>query len=215
MGGLPPATFGAVRTCSAEAANAAQSLSTEAPGRWMEQRLISTFGGLTLNLRRRVMENAMKAFIIAILIACVAAPAEAMPIGMPNLPVHEDITTVQSRGRDAGVRGSSRTVRSSRGPSRGVSHRHVRGPARGHVRGHSRHHHRYYRHSRNNSGAVAAGLIGGMLIGGMAASAVAQQNQSAWSNHVNWCSQRFRSFRVSDNSWQPNNGPRRQCISPF
>ncbi|WP_244494894.1 BA14K family protein [Bosea sp. Root483D1] len=49
----------------------------------------------------------------------------------------------------------------------------------------------------------------------MAASAVARQNQSAWSNHVAWCSQRFRSYRASDNTWQPNNGPRRQCVSPY
>lgn len=33
--------------------------------------------------------------------------------------------------------------------------------------------------------------------------------------HVRWCKARYKSYRVSDNSWQPYNGPRRQCISPY
>jgi BA14K-like protein len=35
------------------------------------------------------------------------------------------------------------------------------------------------------------------------------------SAHVQWCYARYRSYRVQDNSWQPNYGPRRQCISPY
>lgn len=33
--------------------------------------------------------------------------------------------------------------------------------------------------------------------------------------HVEWCLQRYRSYRLEDNSYQPYGGPRRQCISPF
>ena len=33
--------------------------------------------------------------------------------------------------------------------------------------------------------------------------------------HVRWCHSRYRSYRAWDNSWQPNNGPRRQCRSPY
>ena len=33
--------------------------------------------------------------------------------------------------------------------------------------------------------------------------------------HVQWCFDRYRSYRPYDNSWQPNNGPRRVCRSPF
>lgn len=33
--------------------------------------------------------------------------------------------------------------------------------------------------------------------------------------HVNWCENRYRSYRVSDNSWKPNYGPRRVCVSPY
>lgn len=33
--------------------------------------------------------------------------------------------------------------------------------------------------------------------------------------HVQWCYDRWRSYRAYDNSYQPNYGPRRQCISPY
>lgn len=35
------------------------------------------------------------------------------------------------------------------------------------------------------------------------------------SNHINWCYNRYRSYRGSDNTFQPDYGPRRQCYSPF
>lgn len=33
--------------------------------------------------------------------------------------------------------------------------------------------------------------------------------------HINWCHARYRSYRVSDNSFQPYHGPRKACISPY
>ena len=33
--------------------------------------------------------------------------------------------------------------------------------------------------------------------------------------HIDWCHDRYRSYRSYDNSWQPNNGPRRVCRSPY
>jgi hypothetical protein len=35
------------------------------------------------------------------------------------------------------------------------------------------------------------------------------------SRHVAWCKDRYRSYRVSDNTFQPNNGPRKPCVSPY
>lgn len=35
------------------------------------------------------------------------------------------------------------------------------------------------------------------------------------SAHVRWCSARYRSYRAWDNTFQPYNGPRRQCASPY
>lgn len=33
--------------------------------------------------------------------------------------------------------------------------------------------------------------------------------------HVRWCMDRYRSYRPQDNTYQPYNGPRRQCRSPY
>lgn len=33
--------------------------------------------------------------------------------------------------------------------------------------------------------------------------------------HVNWCYNRYRSYRAYDNTYQPYGGPRRQCYSPY
>ncbi|MBO0344930.1 BA14K family protein [Roseibium limicola] len=33
--------------------------------------------------------------------------------------------------------------------------------------------------------------------------------------HYRWCQNRYRSYRASDNTFQPYNGPRRRCRSPF
>ncbi|MCX5568322.1 BA14K family protein [Kaistia sp. K-TC2] len=35
------------------------------------------------------------------------------------------------------------------------------------------------------------------------------------SAHYEWCANRYRSYRASDNTFQPNSGPRRQCVSPY
>jgi hypothetical protein len=35
------------------------------------------------------------------------------------------------------------------------------------------------------------------------------------SAHVRWCYDRYRSYRAWDNTYQPYNGPRRQCYSPY
>ena len=37
----------------------------------------------------------------------------------------------------------------------------------------------------------------------------------SWSRHVAWCYDQYRSYRESDNTFQPYNGPRRECVSPY
>lgn len=69
---------------------------------------------------------------------------------------------------------------------------------------------RYHRrHHHNNAGAIIGGLAAGAIIGG-ALSAGANRGSS----HNEWCYNRYRSYRASDNTYQPTNGPRRQCVSP-
>jgi hypothetical protein len=57
-----------------------------------------------------------------------------------------------------------------------------------------------------------AAFIAGAIIGGGIAN---QQPQRLSRQHVRWCQERWRSYRVSDNSYQPLNGPRRACVSPY
>lgn len=53
------------------------------------------------------------------------------------------------------------------------------------------------------AGAIISGSVnqGSVILGGSA--------------HVRWCYDRFRSYRASDNTFQPYNGSRRQCNSPY
>lgn len=54
--------------------------------------------------------------------------------------------------------------------------------------------------------------------GAIISGAIANSNQpvyAAGDAHVRWCYDRYRSYRASDNTFQPYNGPRRQCISPY
>lgn len=37
----------------------------------------------------------------------------------------------------------------------------------------------------------------------------------ATTGHAEWCSTRYRSYRASDDTFQPFDGPRRPCVSPF
>lgn len=39
--------------------------------------------------------------------------------------------------------------------------------------------------------------------------------RSGGNAHINWCYNRYRSYRASDNTFLPNYGPRRLCYSPF
>lgn len=56
-------------------------------------------------------------------------------------------------------------------------------------------------------------------VGAAVGSAIAQPSYSYGgsysSAHYEWCQNRYRSYRASDNTFQPNNGPRRQCVSPY
>jgi hypothetical protein len=58
----------------------------------------------------------------------------------------------------------------------------------------------------------AAAFVAGAIITG----AIANQNRaSGGSAHVDWCYDRYRSYRASDNTFQPYNGPRQACNSPY
>ncbi|KQT06686.1 hypothetical protein ASG42_00375 [Rhizobium sp. Leaf391] len=51
--------------------------------------------------------------------------------------------------------------------------------------------------------------------GAIIAGSFAQPSVRYGGSHVEWCYNRYRSYRAYDNSYQPNYGPRRACNSPY
>ena len=132
-----------------------------------------------------------------------AAPVMAAPVLMPMAPAaSSDVVQVQDRN----WRGHDR-----RGPDRRDRFERRGGQAyyNGH-RGYRQHRPGYRQH--NGWWFPSAAFIAGAIIGG----GMANQQPHRLSNaHVRWCQERWRSYRVSDNSYQPYNGPRRVCVSPY
>lgn len=98
-----------------------------------------------------------------------------------------------------------------------------------HRRGHYRYHgrpyyngHRGYRYSRpgwrryDGWWFPPSAFIAGAIIGGAIAPQPAPVYRSqSGSAHVRWCYNRYRSYRAYDDTYQPYDGPRRQCYSPY
>lgn len=62
----------------------------------------------------------------------------------------------------------------------------------------------------------AGAFIAGALIGGaMNAPRDRIVRRLPDNSHTAWCANRYRSYRAYDNTFQPNNGPRKQCVSPY
>lgn len=103
-------------------------------------------------------------------------------------------------------------------PRRGSHHNWKRGHRHGHWNGHRGY--RNYRHGyrRHNDGwwYPLAAFGAGAIIGGAISSPQPVYRVPAYNNsHIQWCYNRYRSYRASDNTFQPYNGPRQQCYSPY
>lgn len=60
---------------------------------------------------------------------------------------------------------------------------------------------------------IAGAIVGGAMNDLQHRSAHPTYRMSG--EHVAWCSDHWRSYRASDNTYQPNSGARRVCTSPF
>jgi hypothetical protein len=159
----------------------------------------------------------MRQKIAIILISAVTAltgvaPANAFPtVSAPAVQSSQQVETVQWReGRRDWRRYSPR-----------YSQRYYRDDRRwrGDRRYYSDRRWRHHRHHRgSNAGAIIGGLAAGAIIGGALAApryAPAPRRYAGSNSHVNWCYARYRSYRAYDNTFQPYNGPRQQCYSPY
>ncbi|WP_137933282.1 BA14K family protein [Mesorhizobium comanense] len=86
--------------------------------------------------------------------------------------------------------------------------------------------HRHYRGGYDDGAAAVLGLGLGLGLGAMynnynnydyyAPAPRRYYRAGRLSNaHVQWCYNRYRSYRAYDNTFQPYNGPRQQCYSPY
>ena len=76
-----------------------------------------------------------------------------------------------------------------------------------------REYHRGYRRHGDYWFPLAAFATGALITGAI----VNSENNRVYegNSHVQWCYDRYRSYRASDNTFQPNYGPRQQCNSPY
>ena len=79
----------------------------------------------------------------------------------------------------------------------------------------------YHRGWRNHNGFFypGAAFLGGVVVGSLLDrgydDGYAVRRSSYGNSHVRYCYDRYRSYRAYDNSFQPYNGPRQQCYSPY
>ncbi|WP_353641650.1 BA14K family protein [Mesorhizobium sp. WSM2239] len=155
-----------------------------------------------------------------------AVPVNAAPVFVPQAPVAQsDVIQVQSRGREVmqerkwrklrrDFRREARRDRRDRREFRRAFRR-DRNDRYGWYRGHRGY--RDYRPGYRRHGdfwfPLAAFAAGAIISGAINDSPrVVVRGGNA---HVQWCYDRYRSYRAYDNTFQPYNGPRRQCYSPY
>lgn len=152
---------------------------------------------------KRIVSGLLAAALSVSFTATAALPVNAAEVFVPLAsPASPDIQKVEAGNRDFQWRHRNG----------GRFSRHDRGAYWNGHRGYRDYRPGYRRHGDYwfPLAAFAAGaLISGAIIN-------SENNRVHRGNaHVRWCYDRYRSYRASDNTFQPYNGPRQQCISPY
>jgi len=164
---------------------------------------------------RKLFTTLCAAALSTSFVAVSFAPAIAAPAFVPAAPAaSSDVIKVQ--GRENWRQDFNRP-----GPPR-IMRRNFRGPPGPPPRGDFYHNgHRGYRDYRpgyrryNGLWFPGAAFITGAIIGGALANEGRVERRYSGDAHTSWCYDRYRSYRASDNTFQPYNGPRKQCRSPY
>jgi hypothetical protein len=147
---------------------------------------------------RKLMSGLLAGTLAVSLAAAAAVPANAASIYVPqNSAVNSDVQNVDWKPwmRHGGPHFSRHN-----GPIYWNGHR-----------GYREWHPGYRRHG-DYWFPLAAFATGALITGAI----VNSENRAAMGDaHVRWCYDHYRSYQASDNTWQPNHGPRRQCVSPY
>jgi hypothetical protein len=171
--------------------------------------------------------SALSAGALSIAMAATSLmPAQAAPVYVPNAPQttnrNADVVQVNGQdwrwknrggfngrygGRDMGLSGPRTDYGNNgryerRGWNRGGRHGWNRDYGRRHWRG------------DNLGGAVIGGLITGAIVGGVLNNS-GERVYRGGNAHVQWCYDRYRTYRASDNTYVPRVGYRAYCNSPY
>lgn len=190
---------------------------------------------LKIPYRQRVhhlpAEIVMKRVVSGIVATCLATSVLGSAVSTVNaapLPVMKpdaasvSLQQVQFRRGDDRDRFERRRIERPRHERRVERPRFERRGGWGYYNGH-RGYREYRRGYRQHNGwwFPPAAFVAGAIIGGAIANQPAVAAPPVYAPvrlsaaHVNWCENRWKSYRVSDNSYQPLNGPRQACVSPY
>lgn len=152
--------------------------------------------------------------------ASAGLPAAAAPMFVPAAPAQAadaNVIQVQANRNNRERRFERRQERRENRFERRQDRREGRFERRGNrafYNGHRGYHERRRGYREHNgfwfppAAFIAGAIIGGALNNG-------ESSRGLSSRHVAWCHDRYRSYRASDNTFQPYNGPRQQCYSPY
>ncbi|KSV85059.1 hypothetical protein N183_01110 [Sinorhizobium sp. Sb3] len=150
---------------------------------------------LTKTLLKTGKSRWFSAIIAAAVLMTSAAPSQAFMPTPPRVERQNEATNVQYRRPGYERRGNYYYYNGYRGYN-------YRRPG-----------YRYY----NGWWYPMAAFGTGVIIGGAIAQPPRYERPAPvyGSRHVQWCANRYRSYRAYDNSYQPYGGPRQQCYSPY
>ncbi|MEO5759375.1 MAG: BA14K family protein [Mesorhizobium sp.] len=164
----------------------------------------------------KIISGLMAATLSVSFAAAAAVPVNAAPIPLPMAPAASPemsgLQLVENRNGD--LQGGNFQWRKRGGNSRDWNRgrNYDRGAYWNGHRGYRDYRPGYRRHG-DNWFPLAAFAAGALVTG-----AIINNNQNRvyqGNSHVQWCYDQYRSYRASDNTFQPYNGPRQQCRSPY
>ncbi|TPM37097.1 BA14K family protein [Mesorhizobium sp. B2-3-4] len=147
--------------------------------------------------------------------AAAAMPANAAQMFVPQASANSsDIVNVESRGNEwrHGNRHFNRNFGNRHFGNRNFARNYDGGSYWNGHRGY-REYHRGYRRHGDYWFPLAAFATGALITGAIVNSGNNRVYEG--NSHVQWCYDRYKSYRASDNTFQPYNGPRQECRSPY
>ncbi|RUZ81036.1 BA14K family protein [Mesorhizobium sp. M7A.F.Ca.US.006.01.1.1] len=159
----------------------------------------------------RITTSLLAATLTVTFVAAEAVSVNAQPNYVPQSQVAvPDVQTVQYREwrKDRYNRNFSR----DRSFSRDRNFSRNRGAYWNGHRGYREYRPGYRRHG-DYWFPLAAFATGALITGAI----INNENNRVYAGnaHVQWCYDHYRSYRASDNTFQPNYGPRKECRSPY